>query len=93
MWNQLNKLNKQNRDRLKREWADSSLAGEWGDGTEQKGKRIHGHGQQHGNYNRLEGIRGINGNGKIQLKIKILDFKKASESLCAFILPTTKQKY
>ena len=90
----MNKLNKQNRDRLTDgEQDDSQWGGVRGGATEQKGKRTHGHGQQHGNYNRLEGIRGINGNGKIQLKIKILDFKKASESLCAFILPTTKQKY
>ena len=42
-------------------------------GTEQKGKRPHGHGQQRGDCWREGGIRGRNGNGKNTIKIK---FKK-----------------
>ena len=37
-----------------------------GEGIEPKGKRTHGHGQQCGDCSRERGIRGINGNGKIQ---------------------------
>ena len=33
---------------------------------EQEGKRTHGHGQQCGDCAGGEGIRGLNGNGKIQ---------------------------
>ena len=35
-------------------------------GIEQKGKRNHGHGQQCGDCWREEGIRELNGSGKIQ---------------------------
>ena len=42
-------------------------------GTEQKGKRPHGHGQQCGDCWQEGGIRGRNGNGKNTIKIK---FKK-----------------
>ena len=34
-------------------------------GTEQKGKRTHGHGQRYGDCWGEGGIRGLNGNGKI----------------------------
>ena len=46
MWNLLNKLNKQNRDRvIDGEQADSSGgSGLGGGGMAQKGKRTHGHG-------------------------------------------------
>ena len=44
------------------------LVGEWlgGGGIEQKGKRTHGHGQQCDDCQGKGGIRGLNGNGKIQ---------------------------
>ena len=46
-----------------------------GKGTEQKGKRTHGHGQQCGDLGEgmEEGIRGLSGNGKNTIKIKIMD--------------------
>ena len=37
-----------------------------GGGTEQKGKRTHGHGQQCGDCWGERGISGLNGDGKIQ---------------------------
>ena len=37
-----------------------------GGGTEQKGKRTHGHGQQCDDCCGEKGIQGLNGNGKIQ---------------------------
>ena len=37
----------------------------WGGGTEQKGKRAHGHGQQCGDCKGGD-VRGLNGNEKIQ---------------------------
>ena len=47
--------------------------GKLGDrGTEQKGKRTHGHGQQCGDCLGGGGVRGLNGNGKNTVKIKIL---------------------
>ena len=39
-----------------------------GGGIEQKGKRIHGHGQQCGDCRGKRNIRGINGNGKNKIK-------------------------
>ena len=36
----------------------------WGGGTEQKGKRTHGHGQQCGDCRGEGGVRGLKGNGK-----------------------------
>ena len=47
--------------------------GRWGfggKGTEQKGKRTHGHGQQCGDCWGVGGIREVNGNGKNTIKIK-----------------------
>ena len=41
-----------------------------GERIEQKGKRTHGHGQQRGDCRRERDIRGLHGNGKIQIKIK-----------------------
>ena len=38
---------------------------------EQKGKRTHAHGQRYGNCCGEGGIRGLNGNGKNTIKIKI----------------------
>ena len=41
-----------------------------GGGIEQKGERAHGDGQQCGDcWGGGEGIKGLNGNGKIQLKM------------------------
>ena len=47
----------------------TAKGGGWlgGEGTEQKGKRTHGHGQQYG-FGRVGDIRGLNGNGKNILK-------------------------
>ena len=42
----------------------------WGRGTEQKGKRTHGHGQQCGEPWGQKGIRGLNDNEKNTIKIK-----------------------
>ena len=36
----------------------------WGGGTEQKGKRAHGHGQQCGDCWGERGVRALNGDGK-----------------------------
>ena len=49
--------------------------GRWGlggKGTEQKGKRTHGHGQQCGDCWGVGGIREVNGNGKNTIKIKLV---------------------
>ena len=40
-------------------------------GIEQKGKRTHGHGQQSGDCWRVRGTKGLNGNGKNTMKIKL----------------------
>ena len=49
-------------------YMESRMTAKWwgvrGGGTEQKGKRTHGHGQQCGDYWGEEEIRGLNGNGK-----------------------------
>ena len=42
--------------------------GPGGGGIKQKGKRTHGHGQQCDDCQGKGGIRGLNGNGKIQWK-------------------------
>ena len=47
----------------------------WGGGTEQKGKRTHGHGQQCGDCRREESIRGLNGNGKNTIVNKYINNK------------------
>ena len=39
-----------------------------GGGTEQKGKRTHGHGRQCGDCRGKWGTRGLNGNGKNTIK-------------------------
>ena len=65
---------KQNRGKLiDREQADSDIPGGWGvKGLTKKEKNAHGHRQQCGDYGGRgemqvqEGIRGINGDGKIQ---------------------------
>ena len=49
-------------------------------GFEQKGKRTHGHGQQCGDCWEEEGIRGLNGNGKIQQSLNLKNFKMKDKS-------------
>ena len=44
-----------------------------GGGTEQKGKKTYGHGQQCGDCRGMRGIRGLNCNGKNTIKIKKLN--------------------
>ena len=46
-------------------------AGQGGGGIEQKGKRTHGHGKQCGDCQHEGGIRGLNGNGKNAINIKL----------------------
>ena len=66
MWNLMNKCtNKENGDRL----IDGEQGDSWGGrlgggGTEQKGRRTHGHGHQCGDSCGEGDIRGLNGNGK-----------------------------
>ena len=43
-------------------------------GTEQKGERTHGHGQACGDCRGVGCIRGMNGNGKNTIKLKINTF-------------------
>ena len=50
-----------------------------GGGIEQRGKRIHGHGQQCGDCWGEGNIRGLNGNGKNTIKIKLKN-KRIGES-------------
>ena len=51
------------------------------EGTEQKGKRTHGHGQQCGNCRGEGGVRGLNDNGeKNTTKIKSRLKKKKSSA-------------
>ena len=52
------------------------LAASGGGGTEQKGKRTHGHGQQCGDCWGQEGISGLNGNGKNTIKYINKDINK-----------------
>ena len=45
--------------------------GEKVEGLSKKDKRTHGHGQQCGDYWGVGGIRGVNGNGKNTINIKL----------------------
>ena len=58
MWNQTNKLKKQNKDRLVggEQMAASGSEGLGGRKIEPKGKRTHGHGQQCGDCSGLRGV-------------------------------------
>ena len=66
----MNKLNKQNIKRLiESRMTATGLRERGGGGTEQKGKRTHGHGQQCGGCSGGGVIVGINGNRKNIIKI------------------------
>lgn len=80
----MNKLNKPNSNRLiDRERDDSSGRGVRGQGVKQKGQRAHRHGQQSGGcgeWGEEDRIRGINGNVKNVIKIKIIKtFKRKNK--------------
>ena len=56
-----------------------------GEGIEQKGNRTHGHGQQCGHCCGVEGIRGLNNNGKNVINIK---FKNTNKNKSGFYSST-----